>query len=71
MCLLKHWLILGYLFLINTMNRSPVRIRDCLKITKIFRWRGGIALAKKYESDFEAEAYFRAALKVNPNLVLL
>jgi cellulose synthase operon protein C len=44
--------------------------RDCLKINKSYPDAlVGIALAKKYESNLEAETYSRAALKVNPNLV--
>jgi cellulose synthase operon protein C len=43
--------------------------RDCLKVDKLSaRARLGIALAKKYDSDFEVELYSKAALEINPNL---
>jgi tetratricopeptide (TPR) repeat protein len=42
--------------------------RDCLKLDKSHaRALVGIARAKKYDGDFEVEAYAGAALKVNPN----
>ena len=44
--------------------------RDCLKINESYpEALIGISLGKKGENDFEAEAYARAALKVNPNYV--
>jgi cellulose synthase operon protein C len=61
----------GYLFLdiYNATDALGV-FRDCLKINKSYPDAlVGIALAKKYESDLEAETYSKAALKVNPNLV--
>jgi cellulose synthase operon protein C len=44
--------------------------RDCLKINKSYPDAlAGIALAKKYESNLEAETNSQGALKVNPNFV--
>jgi tetratricopeptide (TPR) repeat protein len=61
----------GYLFLekYNVTDALGV-FRDCLKINKSYpEALVGIALAKRYDSDLEAESYGRAALKVNPNLI--
>jgi tetratricopeptide (TPR) repeat protein len=60
----------GYLFLEKYNATDALGVfRDCLKINKTYpRALLGIALAKKYEDDFEVEAYARAALAVNPNL---
>jgi cellulose synthase operon protein C len=61
----------GYLFLDKYRPAEALDVfRDCLKINKSYPDALlGIALAKRYDSDFEAEAYARAALKVNPNFV--
>jgi cellulose synthase operon protein C len=61
----------GYLFLAKYRPAEALSVfRDCLKINKSYPDALiGIALAKKYESDFEAEAYARDALKINPNFV--
>ncbi len=61
----------GYLFLdkYNATDAAGV-FRDCLKINKSYPDAlAGIALAKRYDSDLEAETYSIAALKVNPNLI--
>jgi cellulose synthase operon protein C len=61
----------GYLFLDKYRPTEALSVfRDCLKINKSYPAAlTGIALAKKYDSDFEAETYARAALKINPNFV--
>lgn len=61
----------GYLFLAKYNATEALNVfRDCLKVNRFYpRALTGIALAKKYENDFEAETYARVALKVNPNLV--
>jgi cellulose synthase operon protein C len=60
----------GYLFLDKYNATEAINVfRDCLKINKSYPPALlGIALAKKYDSDFEAELYVRNTLKVNPNL---
>jgi tetratricopeptide (TPR) repeat protein len=61
----------GFLFLEKYHATEALGVfRDCLKINRFYpEALIGIALAKRYESDFEAETYARVALKVNPNLV--
>ena len=61
----------GYLFLEKYHATEALGVfRDCLKITRFYpEALIGIALAKRYESDFEAETYAEVALKVNPNFV--
>ncbi len=61
----------GYLFLEKYNATSALAVfRDCLKINKSYPAAlMGIALAKRYENDLEAEIYSRAALRVNPNFV--
>ncbi len=61
----------GFLFLEKYNAAVALDVfKDCLKINKSYPDALiGMALAKKYESDFEVETYARAALKVNPNLV--
>jgi cellulose synthase operon protein C len=61
----------GYLFLDKYRPAVALDVfRDCLKINKSYPDALiGIALAKKYDGNFEAEAYARAALKINPNFV--
>jgi tetratricopeptide (TPR) repeat protein len=61
----------GYLFLEKYNATEALGVfRDCLKINRFYpEALVGIALAKKYDSDFETETYARVALKVNPNLV--
>jgi cellulose synthase operon protein C len=61
----------GYLFLDKYRPTEALGVfRDCLKINKAYPDALiGIALAKKYDSDFEAETYARAALEINPNFV--
>jgi tetratricopeptide (TPR) repeat protein len=60
----------GYLFLEKYNATDALGVfRDCLKINKTYpRALLGMALAKKYENDFEVETYARAALAVNSNL---
>jgi cellulose synthase operon protein C len=60
----------GYLFLEKYNATGAIEVfRDCLKINESYpQALLGIALAKKYESRIEAEAYSRVALKANPNL---
>ncbi len=43
--------------------------RDSLKLDNSARAKLGIALAKKYDNDFEVEVNARAALEINPYLV--
>ncbi len=59
----------GYLFLDKYNATEALGVfRDCLKINRFYPDALiGIALAKRYESDFEAETYARVALKVNAN----
>jgi tetratricopeptide (TPR) repeat protein len=61
----------GYLFLDKyDATDALAEFRDCLKINKNYPDAlVGIALAKKYDNDFEVTANSRMALKVNPNLV--
>ena len=61
----------GYLFLEKYNAAEAISVfRDCLKINRNYpRALIGIALAKKYDSDFETDIYARKALSVNPNLV--
>ena len=61
----------GYLFLEKYNATEAMSVfRDCLKINRNYPPAlFGIALAKEYDSDFEAEIYARKALSVNPNLV--
>jgi cellulose synthase operon protein C len=61
----------GYLFLEKYNATDAIGVfRDCLKINKSYPDALiGIALAKKYDSAVETEAYTRAALNVNSNLV--
>lgn len=61
----------GYLFLEKYQATDAIGVfRDCLKINPSYPPALlGIALARKYDNDLEVEAYSRAALKVNPNLV--
>ena len=61
----------GYFFLEKYYVPEAIGVfRDCLKINKSYpQALFGLALAKKYDNDIEVEAYSRAALKVNPNLV--
>jgi len=61
----------GYFFLEKYYVPEAIGVfRDCLKINQSYpQALFGLALAKKYDNDIEAEAYSRAALKVNPNLV--
>jgi tetratricopeptide (TPR) repeat protein len=51
-------------------TEAMVSFKDCLKINSFYPDAlVGMAQAKKYTNDFEVEAYARAALKINPNLV--
>jgi cellulose synthase operon protein C len=61
----------GYLFLDKYNATAALSVfRDCLKINESYPDAlTGIALAKKYENNLEAETHARAALKVNPNFV--
>jgi tetratricopeptide (TPR) repeat protein len=61
----------GYLFLEKYHPKEAISaFRDCLKINRNYpRALIGIALAKRYDSDFESEIYTRKALSVNSNLV--
>jgi len=61
----------GHLFLEKYNATDAIgAFRDCLDINeKHPDALLGIALAKKYESNAEVEAYARMALQVNPNLV--
>ncbi len=61
----------GYLFLDKYRPPEALSVfRDCLKINENYPDAlVGIALAKKYESNYEVEAYARAALKINPNFI--
>jgi len=61
----------GLLFLEKYDSSHAIGVfRDCLKINKKYPTAFvGIALAKKFESNAEAEGYARAALEVNPSLV--
>jgi cellulose synthase operon protein C len=61
----------GYLFLEKYNATDALGVfRDCLKINKSYPDAlVGIALAKKYESNLDAETNSQAALKVNPNFV--
>ena len=55
----------GYLFLEKYNATEAMGVfRDCLKINRNYpQALIGIALAKKYDSDFEAETYARKALR--------
>ena len=59
----------GYLFVEKYNATDAIGcFRDCLKINPAFAPALlGMALAKKYESNAEAENFVRAALKVNPH----
>jgi tetratricopeptide (TPR) repeat protein len=61
----------GYLFLEKYNATTAMDVfRDCLRINISYPPAiMGMALAKRYENDTEAEAYAGAALKINPNLV--
>jgi tetratricopeptide (TPR) repeat protein len=61
----------GYLFLETYQATEAIGVfRDCLKIDTSYAPAVlGMALAKRYENDAEAETYARAALKINPNFV--
>jgi tetratricopeptide (TPR) repeat protein len=61
----------GYLFLDKYNATEALGVfRDCLKINRFYpEALIGIALAKRYDDDFEAETYAKAALRVNPNFV--
>ncbi len=61
----------GYLFLEKYQPAEAISVfRDCLNINKNYPPALlGIALAKQYESNSEAETYARAALHINPNFV--
>jgi tetratricopeptide (TPR) repeat protein len=61
----------GYLFLDKYNATEALGVfRDCLKINRFHPDALiGMALGKKYESDFEAETYTTVALKTNPNFV--
>lgn len=61
----------GYLFMDKyNFTEAMVSFRDCLKINASYPDALiGMARAKKYESEFEVEAYSRAALKINPKRV--
>lgn len=61
----------GYLFLEKyNATEAMVSFKDCLKINDSYPDAlVGMARAKKYTNNFEVEAYSRAALKINPNLV--
>ncbi len=61
----------GHLFLekYNATDAMGV-FRDCLEINGSFADAlVGMALAKRYESNYEAESFLRKALEVNPNCV--
>ncbi|MBN1569136.1 MAG: tetratricopeptide repeat protein [Acidobacteria bacterium] len=59
----------GYLFLEKYNAQEALGVfRDCLDINRFYpEALIGIALAKRYDNDFEAETYAGSALKVNPN----
>lgn len=61
----------GYLFLDKYNATEALNIfRDCLKINRFYpKALTGIAMAKRYDSDFEAATYAMTALNVNPNYV--
>ncbi len=61
----------GYLFLEKYNAREATGVfRDCLKINKSYPPAlVGLALAKKYDNNAEAENYARAALEINPHYV--
>ncbi len=61
----------GYLFLEKYRPSEAISVfRDCLKINKAYAAAlDGMALAKQYDSNSEAEGYARAALEVNANFV--
>ncbi len=61
----------GNLFLEKyNATEAMVSFKDCLQINESYPDAlVGMARAKKYTNDFEVEAYSRAALKINPNLV--
>jgi cellulose synthase operon protein C len=61
----------GFLFLDKYNAPDALSVfRDCLKINRFYPDAlAGVALARKYDSDFEAEAYAALALKINPNFV--
>ena len=61
----------GYLFLDKYNATDALGVfRDCLKINPSYPDAlVGMALARKYDSDFEAAAHSAAALEVNPNCV--
>jgi cellulose synthase operon protein C len=61
----------GYLFLDKYNATDALGVfRDCLKINKSYPDAlVGIALAKEYESNLEAEMSSREALKINPQYV--
>jgi cellulose synthase operon protein C len=61
----------GFLFLEKDNATEALGVfRDCLKINKSYPDALlGVALAKRDESNQEAEAYSREALKINPNFV--
>jgi cellulose synthase operon protein C len=61
----------GYLFLEKYDATNALGVfRDCLKINKSYPDAlVGIALAKKYESNLDAQTNSQAAININPNLV--
>ncbi len=61
----------GYLFLEKYNATDALSVfRDCLKINELYPDAlVGVALAKRYESNYEAETYLRKTLEVNPNFV--
>ncbi len=61
----------GYLFLEKYNATDAISVfRDCLKINKSYVPAiVGLALAKQYESNSEAEGYARTALEINRNFV--
>ena len=61
----------GYLFLEKYNATDAISVfRDCLKINDNYSDAlVGMALAKRYESNNEAETYLRKALEINPNCV--
>jgi tetratricopeptide (TPR) repeat protein len=61
----------GDLFLEKyNITEAMVSYKDCLKINPSYPDALiGMARAKKYDNDFEVEAYARSALKVKPNSV--
>jgi tetratricopeptide (TPR) repeat protein len=61
----------GYLFLEKYNATEAMGVfQDCLKINKSYPPAVlGMALAKRYDNDTEAEFYASAALRINPDLV--